>query len=46
MNELSAEQVAIIAARQEACWQMGDGMTDGELFARHGSGWRTYRRPE
>lgn len=39
-------QPAITDPRQETCWQIGDGKSDGDLYARFGSGWRAYRRPE
>ena len=36
----------ITDARREACWVIGDTMTDAELYARYGAGWRVYRRPQ
>ena len=41
---MTAEQIT--GARREACWATGDTMTDAELYARYGAGWRVYRRPQ
>jgi hypothetical protein len=44
-DRAKAERSPAAIAQREAAWSMGDGLDDGELYARYGAGWRAYRRP-